>query len=85
MATNGRDIRRTIGSVDVMGVHKDLAGYYRAFGLLDSSTASGLFDRVVWPNLTAAKIRVHHAAEENAVVVVGGGDMAVLAVDARAS
>ena len=65
-----------------MGVHKDLAGYYRAFGLLDSSTASGLFERVVWPNLTAEKIiRVHHAAEENAV----NGGLAVLAVDAGAS
>ena len=42
---------RIIGTVDMSCVHRDLAGYYRAFGLMDSSTVAGLFDRVIWPNL----------------------------------
>ena len=40
--------------VDVVGIHRDLAGYYRAFGLLDSSTPFGLFESVVWPHMTTA-------------------------------
>jgi hypothetical protein len=35
---------------DAVTVHRDLAAYYRSFGLFDTSTPSELFERVVWPN-----------------------------------
>lgn len=38
-------------NIDTNVIHRDLAGYYRAYGMLDSSTADGLFDRVVWRNV----------------------------------
>ena len=40
-------------NVDVASIHRDLANYYRMHGLLDTSTAEGLFDRAVWPNIVS--------------------------------
>jgi hypothetical protein len=38
-------------NIDLNGIHRDLAGYYRAFGMFDTSTPDALFERVVWPNV----------------------------------
>ena len=42
-------------NIDTNGIHRDLAGYYRAYGMFDASTADGLFERVVWPNVIAVR------------------------------
>jgi hypothetical protein len=39
-------------NVDMTGIHRDLARYYTAYGLFDTSTPDMLFERVVWPNMT---------------------------------
>ena len=42
-------------NIDTNGIHRDLAGYYRAYGMFDASTADGLFESVVWPNVIAVR------------------------------
>jgi hypothetical protein len=37
--------------LDLTAVHRELAGYYGSFGLLNSSTPASLLSRVVLPNL----------------------------------
>ena len=63
-------------NVDIVGIHRDLAGYYRAFGLFDSSTAAALFERAVWPNIVDPGATI---------AVVGGGEQAAVAVAAENS
>ena len=48
-----RNVGTVPPNVDIVGIHRDLSNYYRAYGLFDSSTPSGLFERAVWPNIVA--------------------------------
>jgi hypothetical protein len=45
--------------LDLTAVHRELAGYYGAFGLLNASTPSSLLSRVVLPNLIHEQQQQH--------------------------
>ena len=53
------------GNIDTVGIHRDLSGYYRAFGLMDTSTADGLFGKVVWPHLVVRTTTNQRPSSQN--------------------
>ena len=39
-----------LAGTDLLGLHRDLSGYYRQFGFLDASTTQALAERVIYPH-----------------------------------
>ena len=48
-----------LAGADLLGMHRELAGYYRQFGFLDSSTPQALAERVIYPSCVMPPAHAH--------------------------
>jgi hypothetical protein len=62
-----------LAGVDMLGMHRDLAGYYRQHGFLDTSTAYELAERVIYPNCQGPLLLAPREPRRGAYAGAGAG------------